>query len=63
MTRDFIDGDITTDAEFNAALGQLLLEAVRNDIDPRGAWVYRNVQTAPDWEIMVLELASRDGTE
>lgn len=63
MTRNFIDGDITTDAEFDAALGQLLLEAVRNDIDPRGTWVYRNGQTIPDWEIMVLELASKDDTE
>lgn len=49
-------GEITTEAEFDAALERLLLQAARNGINPRGSWVYRNGSTAPDWEVMVLEL-------
>ncbi|MFB6299321.1 MAG: hypothetical protein ABEH65_03585 [Halobacteriales archaeon] len=63
MTRDFINGDITTEAAFDTALGQLLMEAIRNDIDPRGSWVYRNSQTPPEWEIVIHELAQTNDTE
>jgi len=63
MTREFIDGPITTDAEFDAALGQLLLESIRNDIDPRGSWVYRNDWKTLDLEVMVFELAKEADTE
>lgn len=61
MTRDFIADDITTQDEFDAALGQLLAHATRIDIDPRGSWIYRNGQNAPDWEVMVYELEKEDG--
>lgn len=60
MTRDYIDGDITMEAEFEAALGQLLLQAAQNEIDPSGSWVYRNGQIAPDMEVMVYELEKAD---
>lgn len=62
MTHNYINGDITTDAEFDTALGQLLLNATRNDVDPRTSWVYRNGQTAPDWEVMILELTNKNDT-
>jgi hypothetical protein len=60
MTRDYIDGDITIEADFEAALGQLLLAAIRNDIDTGGSWVYRNGKPAPDLEVMVYELEDSD---
>lgn len=63
MSRDFINGDITTEAAFDTALGQLLTEATRNDIDPRGSWIYQNSQTPPKWEVMIYELAQTDDSE
>lgn len=63
MTREFINGSITTDAEFDAALGQLLLQSIRNDIDPRGSWICRNDQAMFDLEVMVLELVNTDDTQ
>lgn len=64
MTRDHPpDEEITTEDEFDAALGQLLLNAVQNDIDPRGAWVYRNGGMDPDWEVMVFELEKVGDTD
>lgn len=66
MTRDEIDaldGEITTVAEFERALGSMLLNAVGNDVDPRGAWEYRNGPRAPDLEVLVSELAVQGGSD
>jgi hypothetical protein len=64
MTRNDPDGgDITTEAEFEAALDRLLDSATSNGLDPRGSWVYRNGKAAPDWEVMVLELQKEDATD
>lgn len=57
------DDDITSPDEFRAALQSLLCVALENDIDPRGAWEYRTDETAPDWEVMVVRLESRDAPE
>lgn len=61
--RDPPDGAITTEDEFDDALHRLLSAAARNGVDPRGARVYRNGESAPDWEVMIHDLAERDGTE
>lgn len=50
------DDEITSADEFERALGQLLTATVRNDVDPRGSWVYRSGDGVPDWEAMILEL-------
>jgi len=64
MTRDHpFDGDVTTEEEFDAALEQLLSAARENGVDPQGSWVYRNGRNAPDWEVMVVELAKDDGID
>lgn len=60
MTHEPVDHDVTTDEEFEVALGKLLLEAVKNGIDLKGSWVYRNGEVAPDWEVTVVELEKRD---
>lgn len=61
MNRDAAPSDeITTAAEFEAALGRLLTAAVAHGVDPRGSWVYRNGDGAPDWETMVHELEKPD---
>jgi hypothetical protein len=61
MTKNYpSDWDITTEAEFDAALGQILTNAIGNDVDPRGSWVYNTDGVAPDLEAMVVEL--QDGT-
>ena len=64
MTRDIpVDGDITTKAEFETALENLLGSATNNDIDPRGSWVYRDGDGVHDWEVMVIELEKNDAAE
>lgn len=52
------DGEITTVEEFDTAFGNLLSEAMRNGIDPRGSWVYRNSgEEVLDLEAEIVELA------
>ncbi len=64
MTRDNpTEGNITTEAQFEAALDRLLHSATGNGLDPRGSWVYRNGKDAPDWEVMILELEKKDATD
>lgn len=50
------DGDIDSEAELEAAMQHVLRSAADNGVDPRGSWVYRNGDSFPDWEVMVLEL-------
>ena len=54
------DDTIETEAEFEAAIQEVLHAAAENGIDPRGTWVYRNDDSLPDWEVMILEL-TKDG--
>lgn len=54
-----LDRDITTEAEFESALQSLLLSALENGLDLRGAWEYRNGQAYPDLEVLVAELAKQ----
>jgi hypothetical protein len=63
MTREFLTQTITTEAEFDAVLGEALLDAARNNVDTRGSWVHRNGPAAPDLEVTILELAKRDSTD
>ena len=56
-TPDTPDRDITTEAAFDSALQILLLSALENGLDLRGAWVYRNGEDHPDLEVLVTELA------
>lgn len=67
MTRDDthapLDGEITSVDEFDDALRRLLSAAAENGVDPRGARVYRNGEAAPEWEVMIHELAEERGTD
>lgn len=57
MTSDFtFDGEIESTEEFEAALEQLLLVALQNDIEPWGSWVYQTDGAGQDLEVMVFEL-------
>ncbi|MFW5928993.1 MAG: hypothetical protein ACOCT0_01045 [Halobacteriota archaeon] len=62
-TTDYIDGDITSEDEFDSALQELLLIANDNGIDPRGSWEVRFDGAVPDWEIVVTELAKEELTD
>ncbi len=63
MTHDHsFTGEITSADDFEAALGELLTQAHENNIEPLGSWVYRNGESAPHWEVMVLEL-DKDGAK
>lgn len=49
---------LTTQTEFETALGDLLTTAEENDIDIEGSWVYQaDGSTEPNWEVLVYELA------
>lgn len=51
------DEDVTAADEFEAVLEDLLLAALRNDIDVRGSWVYDSHDGAgPDLEVQFFEL-------
>lgn len=54
------DRAITTEDELDSAFQSLLLAALENGLDPRGAWEYRNGQTYPDLEVLVTELTKPD---
>lgn len=57
MSDDSGTDPITTTAEFQTALGELLTAARQNDVDPRGSWVYRNGDgSLTNWEVEVYEL-------
>jgi len=57
--------EVTTDDEFEAALGDLIDAAVRNGVDLGGSWVYAGGDGGGDdrWEVMVHELEARDEAE
>lgn len=62
MTSDDTDPterQISTRAEFDSALQSLILSALEQDLDIRGAWEYRNGQVYPDLEVLVTELAKQ----
>jgi hypothetical protein len=50
------DNEITTAAEFDAALEDLLLTALDNNVDIWGAWEYRTNGRGVDLETMIVEL-------
>lgn len=57
MSDDSAADAITTSTEFEAALGWLLTAAERNDINPRGSWVYDNEdESLANWEVESYEL-------
>lgn len=63
MTRDAVDSpdwEISTEAELDSALQNLLLEALDNDLDIQGVWEYRNGEAYPDLEVLVTELAKAE---
>lgn len=58
MTTDFIsDDEMSSTADFEAALSQVILTALKNDIDPWGTWEYRTDGPSADTEVMVVRLA------
>jgi hypothetical protein len=52
------DDEITSPDDFRVALRTLLFVALKNDIDPRGAWEYRTDGAVSDWEVMMVRLES-----
>lgn len=57
--------DVTTDAEFETALGDLIATALRNGVNPLGSRVY-DAEAGTERhrvEVMIHELGPADGTE
>ena len=64
MTERYLsDRDITTEAGFDAALEQLLTNAIGNGVDPRGSWVYDTDASGLDLETVIVELQNGDTDE
>lgn len=62
MTRDAPDPaewEISSTEEFDSALQLLLLSALENDLDIRGAWDFQNGQSYPDLEVLITELTKQ----
>lgn len=59
-TSNRFDDIVTSTESFEAVMRDVILAAVRNDVNPRGSWVYRNGGVAPDLEVLVTELEKRD---
>lgn len=58
MTTDYIaDDEIASQSEFEAALGQVILSALNNQVDPSGTWEYRTDDATMDTEVLIVELA------
>ncbi|KAB7513965.1 hypothetical protein DM867_09265 [Halosegnis rubeus] len=59
MTTDrTLDNEISSTEDFEAALRQVILAALRNDIDLRGTRDYHTDGATPDVEVMIVELRS-----
>lgn len=56
MTDHTITEAVSSSAEFEAALGRLIVSADENGIDPAGSWVCRSDGSDTDWEAVVVEL-------
>lgn len=50
------DEKITSDEDFDTALGGLVLAALESDVDPHGSWVYHTDDGEADIEVMIFEL-------
>ena len=64
MTSDFsFDGEIESTEEFETAMKELFLMALRNDVQPWGSWVLRTDGVAQNLEVMVFELGEGAGSD
>lgn len=58
MTDDYLtDVAVTTEDDFESLLAELVENAVKEDVDVRGAWEFRTDGSTHDWEVEVVELA------
>lgn len=59
MTDDYLsDVAVTTAADFESLLAELVEKAVKQNVDVRGAWEFRTDGSTHDWEVGIVELAS-----
>lgn len=57
MTTDILsDVTITTEAQFNSLLSDLLFTAWDGGVEVAGAWECSNSHDETDWEVEVIEL-------
>lgn len=64
MTRDQLsDLDVTTPADFEAVLAEVVETAFKSDVDVRGAWNFRTDGSTHDWEVEIFELARHPDDE
>ena len=61
MTANFrFEEELTSEEAFESLLGELLLAASSNGIDPEGSWTYRNEGSIPDWEALIVTLEKNE---
>lgn len=57
------EAPITSKAELNAALRELLLTAHTEGVDVEGGFECRNGADHPDWDVVVTEVEKNDTSE
>jgi hypothetical protein len=56
VSGDWSVDEITSEAEFEAALSGLLDTALQSDLDPQGSWVYTDGHSDANLEVEIYEL-------
>lgn len=59
-TAPAMTGDISSAAEFESALADIVESAIQNNVDVRGAWEFETGGSTHYWELNVVELARSD---
>lgn len=64
MTQEKLRDDAITSAEdFEAVLAGAVEQAIKRDVDVRGAWEFRTRGSTYDWEVQITELARNPDDE
>jgi hypothetical protein len=57
MTRDKLnDVSISSEAEFESVLAEVVERAIKNSVDVRGAWEFQTRGSTHNWEVEIVEL-------
>jgi hypothetical protein len=57
MTRDNLsDVSLSSEAEFESVLAEVVERAIKSGVDVRGAWEFQTRGSTHNWEVEIVEL-------
>ena len=57
MTRDNVsDVSLSSEAEFESVLAEVVERAIKSGVDVRGAWEFQTRGSTHNWEVEIIEL-------